>query len=94
MSCSSSASESFPSARKKQNSDATAATGDDSALGEEDESGMMPEKHWEVLERILYIFSKVNAGIRYVQVCGCPNFWHNHLKIQFFFQGMNELLVS
>jgi hypothetical protein len=26
------------------------------------------EKHWEVVERILFIYSKVNTAVKYVQV--------------------------
>lgn len=27
------------------------------------------ELHWQVVERILFIYSKLNPGIKYVQVC-------------------------
>ena len=30
------------------------------------------EAHWEVVERILFIYAKLNPGLSYVQVCQ----WH------------------
>lgn len=27
------------------------------------------EAHWEVVERILFVFAKLNPGLKYIQVC-------------------------
>src|SRR4051812_21811478 len=47
------------------------------------------EAHWEVVERILFLYYKLNPGVKYVQVCStilCVCF------TTVTYQGMNEIL--
>jgi len=48
------------------------------------------EAHWQVVERILFLFAKMHPAVKYIQVSGYCRFPFSHNIAKF--QGMNEII--